>query len=239
MAQQAWPPGGPTTIRNVIRSYLYTQYQDDDDLQAFAGAYNAYAQAYLDYLNGLNLPIYTANTIIGPLLDWSALGIYGFKRPVFSNPGTGILGPLNTYQLNYLTLNTYQPGLPATFTLATDDVFKRTLTWHLYKGDGRVFSIRWLKRRVARFIYGLNGTDPALDPYLISVTLTGPYAATITVPGIYMSTIFAQGVDQGVLEMPFQFAWTVALSTPTPADTLLDGAGFVLTDDTGDPLLGS
>jgi hypothetical protein len=209
----AWvPPTGPKTIQNVIPSYLYVQYQDDDNLQSFVQAYNTYAQAYLDYLNGLNLPIYTGGNIAGGLLDWVALGIYGFERPVFATEGSQSVGLFNTYGFNVLEYNTLLPGVPSVYTEANDDIFKRVLTWHLYKGDGKVFNARWLKRRVARFLYGVDGTDPPVNPYAVSVDLTGASAATITVPNTPVSATFSQGVSQGVLELPFQVDWTVVVS---------------------------
>jgi len=57
---------------------------------------------------------------------------------------------------------------PEDAVLTSDDVYRRILTWHFYKGDGNYLSIRWLKRRVWRFIYGKNGWGPsyAFDPLL-------------------------------------------------------------------------
>jgi hypothetical protein len=46
------------------------------------------------------------------------------------------------------------------------------LTWHFLKGDGKYFNIRWLKRRVARWLLGVDGTNPNIDQtYRISVTM--------------------------------------------------------------------
>src|SRR5208282_1169742 len=42
-----FPPDGPTTVTTIIPSYLYQQYQDDDDLLAFVQVYNALAQGYV------------------------------------------------------------------------------------------------------------------------------------------------------------------------------------------------
>jgi hypothetical protein len=210
---QAFPPGSPTTTLNIIPAYAYVQYQDDDAVQAFFSAYNEYTQSYLNYLNNLNLPIYTRSFISGSLLDWVANGIYGFVRPVFSVAGTEGKGPLNTWPLNTIPLNTDIAGKASSFTYANDDIFKRVLTWHLYKGDGEVFNAQWLKRRVNRFLNGINGTDPVVNPYTVSVELTGPYAATINVPASNpTSAIFSQAVSQGVLELPFQITWTVTSS---------------------------
>jgi hypothetical protein len=235
---QAFPPGSPTTIQNMIPSYLYVQYQDDDALQAFVQAYNIYAQAYLTYLNNLNLPIYTSGLIAGSLLDWVALGIYGFMRPVFANAGVAPRGPLNTWQYNSLTYNTFIPGIPSTYTSTDDDIFKRVLTWHLYKGDGKVFNVTWFKRRILRFLYGVNGTNPSFNPYGVSIALTGPFSVTVIVPGTPVGILFAQGIRQGVLETPFQLNVTVNTS-PIPADALLDSDGNPVLDSNGNFVLTS
>jgi hypothetical protein len=53
----------------------------------------------------------------------------------------------------------------------SDDVFRRCITWNFYKGDGNTFNIRWLKRRIQRFLNGVNGTAPNIDnTYGISVS---------------------------------------------------------------------
>src|SRR5208283_808909 len=73
-----------------------------------------------------------------------------------------------------LMLNTYVMPVTGPSTLVDDDVYKRCLTWHFYKGDGKYFSVRWLKRRVMRFLIGTNGSSPSIDQtYQISVTF-GP-----------------------------------------------------------------
>jgi hypothetical protein len=41
--------------------------------------------------------------------------------------------------------------------LTDDDLYRRILTWHFFKGDGNYFSTRFLKRRIWRFLYGTNG----------------------------------------------------------------------------------
>ena len=83
-------------ITNILPSYLYQQYQLLDttpDLEAFFTAYNTTAQTYLNNTNSLNLPIYTQQ--IAPLLDWTALGIYGMVRP--SLPTTTSFSEVGAY----------------------------------------------------------------------------------------------------------------------------------------------
>lgn len=90
----------------------------------------------------------------GPLLDWVANGLYGFVRPMLQG------------------------------ALVPDDVFQRCITWAFYKGDGKIFNIRWLKRRIMRFLEGTNGTDPHVDQtYQISVTFGPPNLVYINILG--------------------------------------------------------
>ena len=207
-----FPPTTNTGIQNVILSYLYLQYADDDNLQGMVAAYNAYAQAYLDYMNQLLLPIYTNGTIAGSLLDWVALQLYGFIRQGLPSPGYPAQGAYNTYAFNTRVYNGDVPAISSSYYATTDDIFKRILTWHLYRGDGFQFNITWLKRRVARFLAGINGTDPGIQStYNVNVTFTGARAATITLATTAVSTIFQAAVNAGVLELPFQITWTVTL----------------------------
>src|ERR1700739_1536949 len=76
-----FPPTQPTSMTAIIPSYLYEEYNDDSDLQAFVSSYNTLAQTFLNTLVELNLPIYTSDVISGPLLDWVAEGLYGISRP--------------------------------------------------------------------------------------------------------------------------------------------------------------
>jgi hypothetical protein len=69
---------------------------------------------------------------------------------------------------------------PNDIVVADDDTYKRCLTWHYQKGDGKYFDVRWLKRRVMRFCYGVNGTSPEIDQTnQISVTFGPDFNANI------------------------------------------------------------
>lgn len=170
--------GGPClpeqgTLQKIILAYLYWQYRDDSDLQAFVDAYNELTQEFLDWFNGLNLPIYTGGVVAGALLDWVAEGLYGLKRPVLGNGRLSVKGPYNTFAYNesiggfnglkFLEKVTYDP--------VTDDIFRRIITWRFSKAYGRVFNVRWLKRRIMQFLLGTNGVNFNVDQtYPISVT---------------------------------------------------------------------
>lgn len=208
----AWPPTGPTTILNTIPAYLYVEYQDDQNVQSFIDANNEYVQAYIDYLNNLNLPIYTNGNIVGSFLDWVATGIYGYPRPSLPSSGTILVGPINTWPPNEIPINGIIASVGGTFYQTTDDIYKRCLTWHFYKGDGMTTTAHWLKRRINRFLNGVNGADVPNDTtYNISVAPTGFKTWTITLANSPISSIFKIAVQAGVLELPFQIQWTVTL----------------------------
>lgn len=203
----------PTSIQNIILAYPYVQYQYDDNITAFTVAYNIYAQAYLNWFNSLNFPIYTQAPVAGALLDWVATSIYGISRPGLpASSGTPSKGPVNTYAANQNVANGYIAGIADTFTATTDDTFRRIITWAFYKGDGKAVSPRWLKRRINRFLNGMNGTDIVNDTqYQISVAPTSFKHWTITLPTSPEAQIFKTAVSTGVLALPFQITWTVTL----------------------------
>jgi hypothetical protein len=184
------PLGGPvlspTTpgIVNTINSFAYDQYSDDDGVQAFAAAYNQLQAAFLYWFNtvGMWLAVYTSPSISGLLLDWVGQGIYGYARPVLLARGLPGTGPLGTIVFGFPPPFGEAMIAPTPAYYATDDdVYKRCLTWHLYRGDGKQFGIKWLKRRVMRFLLGTNGTDFVIDQtYRISVTF-GTGTATIRI----------------------------------------------------------
>lgn len=162
-------------LDKVIPSYLYVEYSDDSDLQAFVSSFNTMSQEYVTWFRNIGLPVYTGDPIAGDLLDWVALGLYDFKRPSLPIGVETIIGEYNTFQYNQLPYNTRKILNPAVYYVANDDLFKRCITWNFYKGDGAVFNVNWLKRRVQRFLDGANGTDPGVQQtYQISVTFGPP-----------------------------------------------------------------
>jgi hypothetical protein len=172
-----FPPDTVTGLTTVIPSYLYQEYSDDDDLQGFVEAQNKCQQDYVDTFNALNLPIYTGqqSLVAGKLLDWVGTGVYGMSRPALTSGRPLTMGPLNTWGYNWLFpmwgvppinvqvkfgLNMLQFLSIGEIIITDDDLYRRILTWHFYKGDSNYFSIPFLKRRVWRFLYGTNGTSP-------------------------------------------------------------------------------
>jgi hypothetical protein len=176
-------------LQTTILAFLYEQYSDDSDLNAFVASFNALAQSYLDWFNQTPLAIYTNPNIAGPLLDWIAQGIYGISRPVFSSQTTRYIAGLNSGPLNAGPLNGSTFLESGTATIATDDYYKRVLTWWLYAGTSRRFNATLLRLRVARFLFGVNGTDVTLDQAQTvhvqpeSVTPPGPPVLSDTTAG--------------------------------------------------------
>lgn len=161
-----FPPDGPTTLTELggMASYLYVQYADDDNLQAFVSAFNELAQIYVGWFATIELPVYTNPQIAGPLLDWVAEGVYGITRPTLSSGRNRNVGPYNTIAFNSKPpFNKIIRVGPQDVAATSDDVFKRIITWNFYKGDGNIFNILWLKRRIIRFLIGVNGTAPNID----------------------------------------------------------------------------
>lgn len=203
-----FPPAGPTTLSRTIPSYLYRQYADDEDLQAFVDSQNALQQEYLDAFNELNLPVYPL--LEGALLDWVAAGLYGMTRPTLSSGRNVSVGPFNTYAFNQggVPFNHFEFSESSTFVETTDDLFKRILTWHFFKGDGQVFNVRWLKRRIARFLRGVDGKDYGVaDTYDVSVTFG--IGGQVNVHVLVDAQAFKEAVDSGALELPFQYTFVV------------------------------
>lgn len=211
-----FPPDSPTTLTEVIPSYLYQQYNDDEDMVAFVAAFNAIAQQYVTWFATIQLPVYTSGTISGTLLDWVAAGLYGMVRPSLPSGLTQNLGMLNTFMLNTIPLNDEQIIGPPDYYITSDDVFKRILTWHLFKGDGKLFDVRWLKRRVKRFLTGTDGGGGEVDEtYSISVTFGVDNQVNINLQSTRRYAMGGAIVGAGMLNdfMPNEFE-TTSVSIP-------------------------
>ena len=231
-----------TPLQTIIKAYPYFEYADSDDTTAFFNSLNSLGQQYLDWFNGTPLGVYTDPSISGPLLDWIANNLWGIYRPVISTSSTFVLAGWGSFAWGeeaYGTMNYIQSG---TAQIATDDIYKRLLTWILYLGDGKQMSIQWLRRRIARFIYGADGGD--IDIGLIaniniaipsksivtgawnsmswdllpwdgggSVTATTKHALSISVPNNNgIGPIFADLLSGGYLPLPFQLSYEVIVS---------------------------
>lgn len=227
-------------IDKVIPAYPYTQYNDDPNIVAFFSAYNELAQGYLDYLNALNLPCWTSPSITGGLLDWIALGIYGERRPLLQLSEDAIArGAYNTIDYNaipYAGLKNYAPGSTA---YVADDYFKRILTWNFYKDDGSHFCIDWLKRRLARFIHGVNGIDPPLqNTFDISVTVNnGEFSIVLPDYDDGISFFLKDAIEQSLVKLPFIYRYSVSVMKINHNDILVSENGQKIITEGGEVLL--
>lgn len=222
-------------LATTINSYLYQQYADDDDLQAFVAAYNGMTQTYLTWFVSVGLPIYTG--LSGELLDWVAQGLYGLARTALSAPGQAATGALNTQALNTAALNTGAPATTIYYALS-DDLFQRILTWDFYKGDGKRFCVPWFKRRIMRFLVGANGIDPqpcspsfvvgAETTSAVGVTInTGSNVVTVNIDQTALGNqfpiaagvlpVFQQAMQQQLLDLPIQYTYVVNIYSAVTA----------------------
>jgi hypothetical protein len=163
-----------TLTVNSLPAYAYVQYNSDDNINAFFDAYNQLSQENLNTINSLQLPIFLNQN--GALLDWCAAGIYGIFRQPLSSGTERPVGPLNTYEMNEQRLDEYELITSATTYNPSDIVFQRIVQWNTFKGDGYQFSVRWLKRRVERFLSGQIFPD---QTYQVSVQFVGENSVNI------------------------------------------------------------
>jgi hypothetical protein len=227
-------------LAEVVPTYVYGQFSDDPDIQAFFAGLNTTAQGYTDWFNETPLSVYTSEAISGPLLEWIGTGLYGVGRPSLSTLSSRSYGNYNSVPYNTLAFSSRRQISSGTAQLASDDLYKRTLTWYNYLGDGRQMSIQWLRRRVARFIFGVNGTDVTADkfwqisiiqpPVAFSASYgTPPYntqaystrknrkipaahALQIILPPGQISRQFQILVNAGFLVLPFQVKFTIVIA---------------------------
>jgi hypothetical protein len=217
---------GLTCLTTFPPAYVFQQYADDDNIWAWFTAYNQIAEQYLLWFNTLNLPIYTGGIVSGALLDWVALGIYGMVRPSVTTGSTRSLGAMATLAMSETPMAWRTVTSTETLQSTTDDIFRRMMTWNLYKGDGFVFNVEWLKRRVLRFVNGPNGISPVIDnTFSVSVSMSGN-VFTVLVTTTYTSvvTLLNALIQSGACATPFQYSFSVSI----PINYLADDGGVLI-----------
>lgn len=214
---------GTLPLQSVVPSYLFYQYSDDQDLQAFVSTFNSLAQGYTDWFNQNPLGLYTPPNINGPLLDWIGQGIYGIPRPVLSNQSSSVTAGYNSAPYNTVPYNGAVFASSGSSALASDDIYKRLMTWNLYRGDGQMFTIGWLKNRVNRFLNGPNGTDYPVLNNPPSITVSGN-TFTISVFNDVPGAALQELLNSRLLAFPFQY--NVAFNS---VDFLNDGGVLWMT----------
>jgi hypothetical protein len=191
-------------LKQAIPSYLFAEYSDDENLQAFVDAYNSITQGYVSWFNNAPLGLYTSPYITGSLLDWIGNGVYGIARPVLASTATLRLAGYDENAYNTISYNGLYFSSNQTASIANDDIYKRVMTWILYRGDGQMFTIGWVKNRINRFLNGANGGDYPVLNFPPSVTVSG---TTFTVTS-YNSTAYSAlqlCYANGALTFPFQY----------------------------------
>jgi hypothetical protein len=102
------------------------------------------------------------------------------------------------------------------FVAASDDIYKRILTWKLYRGDGYSMNITWLKKRLMRFLTGVNGASLAIDntdPISVKVSTTNTITITVNYPTDTASvTLLIECMNSGFLDMPLQYQTVITSS---------------------------
>ena len=224
-------------IQNVPRAYPYAQYSDDPNVSAFFTAYTQIAQGYLEWFNQNCLGIYTDKS--GPLLDWIGTNLYGLPRPVVGTQRQTQQGAIGTFTIGTQAIGINKITRNDIAQPVGDDIYKRYLTMWLYMGDGKQMSIDWIRRRVARFLFGANGSDvPVQDLQKVSVAIPlmprrgaigtfaigtqaiavlpaqTKYAAhslNINIPVAAASTQFQLLFNAGLVPLPFQINFSVTI----------------------------
>ena len=173
-------------LTDSIPAYVYVQYADDPDVQAFFAAYNQIAQGYLTWLYASPLADY--QLLSAPLLDLIATYVYGMPRPYLLDPTTLRL-PMLGYTRAGMTPVGVSPFLStATSTLVNDAIYRSVLLWNLWR-DAR-FNIEWVKRRVSLFLAG----DPlSAWPSVTVSNRVFSVTATASVSYTNLQSVYASG----------------------------------------------
>lgn len=193
------------TTTDIIKSYPYVQFADDENITAWFDAYNTYAQQYLDWFNNTPLAVYTRSEISGALLDWVANGIYGCYRTPIAFGNSRSIGPLNTYTPNYIPFNQGKELSDVTSFTMTDDIFKRVITWNFYKGDGVQVSIPWLKKRAARFM------DVPYKNILVDIGSGNVINLTVVGADFEIFSYFKSVMELKLINLPISYSFSVTL----------------------------
>ncbi len=140
------------------------------------------------------------NNLTQSYVDWfNQIGL-----PIYTGPL--IVG----YFLDWVSQGLYGYKRPVGMS---DDILKRALTWHFYKGDGKYFDVRWLKRRIMRFLQGVNGTDQGTSTtYDVNVTFGVGYHATVNAGKVTITGAVYNGYG-GVSTQTFPNGMTQTLTS--------------------------
>jgi len=220
-----------TTLQNAPPSYLYGEYADDTNLQATRQAYNQEANGLFQWLQTVPIADYRNNPISSTLLDFVAEGLYNMQRKVLvAATRSNIKGAFADVAMGDAAFadGEYSEATATVITL-NDDQFRRAITWNIYSGDGWIFSTPWLRRRIARFMFGTNGNDVSQvgDQQYISIQWTALRTATIYITAPSADTVIAgvlqTGLTSGYLQSPIGYLFNIILLNFQTSDTDFGG----------------
>lgn len=157
----------------LVKSYVYQQYRDDADIIALFDAYNQIAQDYLKTFLSHSPAIYIDDVWTSGELTYLAWFLWGQRR-WYSDYASSIdlEGAIDELPIDWISAGGSLPK-PRQKLLINDDTFRRIMTWNLYRGDGAQFTIPWLKKRIKRWMIGVNGYAPLFgDANEISVNIS-------------------------------------------------------------------
>ena len=200
-----------TPIASAPLAYPYVQYNDDPNTNAFFTAYNQLAAGYLQWFQQNCLGIYINKS--GALLDWIGANLYGIPRPTIGTLSTSIRGAMGTAYMGKFTMGMLSVQQSGTASQLNDDIYKRLLTAYLFLGDGKQMSIPWMRRRIARFLFGVNGSDATVEDQQ-QVSITRPHLPPVGAMGSATMGIGAMGLfntDTGLTKR------TYAITIPSSA----------------------
>ncbi|WP_196424728.1 hypothetical protein [Commensalibacter melissae] len=135
--------------------YLYLQWKEDDNLDAFVKVHNETTDKYLDEIRKLNIPNYKTKN--GKFLDYVAKNLYGISRKPLLNAQTIVEMGINIDDPNTISPNDAKILSNSFRHEITDIEFRKIIEWNVYREDGFHFTIPWLKRRLSRFLSYSSG----------------------------------------------------------------------------------
>lgn len=207
-------------LTQIPKAYPYGEYSDDEDIVAVFNSFNTEAQAIFLWLVSTCLCDYRQDPVSGSLLDWVAEAIYGMNRRMVPSATTyPVTGELAN---NVLAYDEIAGGLTSTQTSTaetlSDDLFRRSITWNSYLGDGLVFSTPWLRRRLIRYLYATDGYDIDVHPYWnqVSIQWMGNRTADVVLSVTATETVanaLVQGLATGYLRLPLGYSLNISFKS--------------------------
>lgn len=203
-------------------AYPYHQFSDDQNIVALFAAYNRLAQDTLSWMVTHPMALYTGPALSGDFLTYCALCLYGqFRYRISYTELRDVTGEIDSSMINRLAVNETPIDKRYSGSAISDDLFKRILTWNLYKGDGLCFSIPWLKRRIMRFLTGedghawrFNSTAP------VSVRCVGKQVIITLNPEEWpgdLTALLGRILNNGILNVPPMLTFSLSLHPADPA----------------------